>query len=76
MRTFIKTATIASVAGVGLILAAAPAHADAPDDYDYASGTLGGSCAGYSVGHLALERSQGFVLSCNADGTWHIPTAP
>lgn len=75
MRTFIKTAMISTVAGAGLLLAAAPAHA-VPDDYDYATGTLGGSCAGYSVGHLALERSQGFVLSCSSNGTWQIPKEP
>ncbi|BDD81135.1 hypothetical protein TPB0596_08980 [Tsukamurella pulmonis] len=75
MRTFITTATIASAAGAALILAAAPAHAD-PDIDDYARGSIGESCAGYPVGKLALERNQGFVLSCNSDGTWHIPTAP
>ena len=53
MRTFIKTATIASAAGVALIVAAAPAHAD-PDISDYARGSIGESCAGYA---LAKSRS-------------------
>ncbi|NMD55018.1 MULTISPECIES: hypothetical protein [Tsukamurella] len=75
MRTFIKTATIASAAGIALILAAAPAHAD-PDISDYARGSIGESCAGYKVGKLALDRGQGFVLSCNANGTWQIPKEP
>ncbi|TWS18855.1 hypothetical protein FK529_12770 [Tsukamurella asaccharolytica] len=72
MRTFIKTAAIASAAGISLLIAAAPAHAE-PDISDYASGGIGESCAGYPVGKLALERSQGFVLTCTPDGTWQIP---
>lgn len=75
MRTFIKTASIATFAGAALLFAAAPAHA-VPDDYDYASGNLGGSCAGYALGQLALENSTGFVLSCSDKDTWQIPTTP
>lgn len=75
MRTMIRTAAIASTVGAALLLAAVPAQAD-PDIDDYARGSLGASCAGYPTGKLALERSQGFVLSCHPDGTWHIPAAP
>lgn len=75
MRTFITTAMIASAAGLGLLAAAAPAMAE-PDISDYARGSIGESCAGYKTGKLALERSQGFVLSCSSDGTWQIPDEP
>ncbi|BDH55896.1 hypothetical protein [Tsukamurella sp. PLM1] len=75
MRTFIKAAMISTVAGAGLLLAAAPAHAD-PDISDYATGSIGESCAGYPLGKLALERSQGFVLTCTSNGTWQIPKEP
>lgn len=73
MRTFIKTAMISTVAGAALILAAAPANAAPSDDYDYASGAVGESCAGQSWGKLALDRYSGIVLTCTDSGAWQIP---
>lgn len=70
MRTFIKTAIIATTTGAGLLLAAAPSSA-APDDYDYASGAVGEACA-YPQGTLALSRNSGIVLTCTENGTWQV----
>ncbi|WP_019200748.1 hypothetical protein [Tsukamurella sp. 1534] len=75
MRTFSKSMTAAVLTAVALTLGGVAAANAAPDDYDYKTGRLGAPCS-YPVGTLALEQSQGFVLTCTSNGTWQIPDEP